>query len=332
MKILARPILVILLSAIASAAAAEQVERSFNQRFDVEPGARLELEHADGDAVITPWDQDAIEVDVIYKAEYRRVGVGRDPDLDVHFEQRGDTVRVIGDEKDAGGIGFFSIDEIEYVYRVRAPSWVELDLKGDDGNVEISGWQAEINVRNDDGDVSLSEISSPRTRLVCEDGDVEIEDFEGDLDLRADDGDVTVRDCRGERIRIDAEDGRVRVDRCEGGFEIATDDGDIELERLRADRLEVHTGDGRIEIEVAEALERLELDAQADDGDIVVTLGADVAATFDLSSDDGRIQVVADAVSIEDDRHQATGKLGDGSGSVRVRTGGGRISLQQAKR
>ncbi len=319
----------ILFLAVASSAVATEIDRSFHQRFEVQPGVRLELEHEDGKVVITPWNEAAIEIDVRYRVEYKRVGVGRDPDLDVRFEQRGDVVRVIGKESDVGGIGFFSTNEIEYVYRVSAPAYAVLELDGDDGDVEIDGWQAAIAIRNDDGDVRLSDLEVPRLRLDVEDGDVEITGFEGEMDLEVDDGDVTVRGCRGERIRIDGQDGHMSLDDCEGNFEISTDDGDVELSGLRAGRLEVRTGDGQVEISVDSGVGELDFEVSADDGDVDLKLGGGVSATFTLSSSDGDIRVDADALGLEKDRERATGRLGDGAGRIRVSTGGGRITLRQ---
>ncbi len=318
-----------LLLAAAPAAVATEIDRSFHQRFDVESGARLELEHEDGDVVITPWAENVIEVDVRYRVEYKRVGVGVDPDLEVRFEQRGGVVRVIGEEKSAGGVGFFSMNQIEYVYRVSAPAYVVLDLDGEDGDVEVSGWRGAITARNDDGDFRLADLQVPRLRLDVEDGDVEIEGCEGEMDLEVDDGDVTVRDCRGERIRIDGQDGRVRIDDCEGDFEISTDDGDVELSGLRAGKLEVHTSDGRIEIDIDSGLGRLDADVSADDGDVDLRLGDGVGADFTLSSDDGDIRVDAEAAGLEQGRKRATGRLGDGGGRIQVSTNSGRITLRQ---
>ncbi len=313
----------------APIASATEVDRSFNKRFDVEQGARLELEHEDGEVVITPWEENAIEIDVRYRVEYKRIGVGRDPDLDVRFEHSGEVVRVVGEERSSGGIGFFSSDEIEYVYRVSAPPWVVLELEGDDGDVEISGWQGAVTIRNDDGDVLLKDLRVPRLRLDLQDGDVEIEGFEGDMDLEVDDGDVTVSECRGERIRIDGQDGNIRLEDCEGNFELATDDGDLDLSGLRAGKLDVDTGDGRIEIGIDSSLGVLDVDVSADDGDVDLKLGDGVAGAFSLSSDDGDIRVDAEAGSLDQNRHRVSGRLGDGDGNIRVSTGSGRITLRQ---
>ncbi len=326
---LAPAILAVLFGFFASFASAAEVDRSFNQRFDVAEGARLELDHEDGEVLITAWDQDAIEVDVRYRVEYKRVGIGRDPDLDVRFEQSGDVVRVTGKERDAGGIGFFMMDTIEYVYRVSAPAWVTLDVRGDDGDVEIAGWRGAITLRNDDGDVYLSDLRLPRLRLDVEDGDVVVEGVLGELDFELEDGDVTVRDGRGERIRIEGEDGNIRLEDCQGDFDLSTEDGDIELEGIRAGKLEARTADGNIAIGLDGGWGELALDASTTDGNVDLELGAGVSGAFTLTTNDGDIRLDAEAADLSEDRRRVSGRLGDGAGNIRVSTDSGRITLRQ---
>ena len=165
---------------------------------------------------------------------------------------------------------------------MRAPRYVELDLTGEDGDVEIGDWDASITVRSDDGDVRLRDVRSPQVTVILEDGDLEIIGSTGELELTVDDGDVVLRDCRSERARIRAEDGEVRLDNCAGNFTIDVDDGDIDLRRLTATVLKLRSSDGRIEVELAAVTGDLDLDIETDDGDVVVKLAAGISARLDL--------------------------------------------------
>ncbi len=323
-------ILAILSIASASAAAGGEVERSFDERFDVAPGARLVLAHGDGELAVIPWDEDVISVEVRYRVRFRRVGLGSDPDLDVRFEQKGDVVRVTGEEKSTGGVGFFSKDEIEHSYRVQAPPYVELELTGDDGNVEIEGWEGPITLRTDDGNVHLRRIRSPEVSLQLEDGDLEIDGLEGRLEVTIDDGNVEVSDCKCERAKIETDDGDVRIERCAGSFKVSTDDGDMELDEITAGELELSTADGKIEVEIAAADATFKIDAEADDGDVVLKLAADVSAAYEITTDDGTIEVEAPGKGRERHSRRASGKLGDGGGEIRVTTNGGNVTLRQS--
>lgn len=322
--------LAVLSIASASTAAGTEVERSFDKRFDVKPGARLVLSHGDGELTVIPWDEDAISVEVRYRVRYRRVGLGSDPDLDVQFDQKGDVVRVIGKERSSGGVGFFSKDTIEHTYRVQAPPYVELELDGDDGSVEIEGWEGRISLRNDDGDVHLRRIRSPEVSLEVEDGDVEIDDLEGRLDVSIDDGNVEVSGCKCEKAKIEAEDGDVQVESCTGSFRVSTDDGDMELDEITAGELELTTADGTIEVEIAAAAATFTIDASADDGDIVLKLASGVSAEYEVRTDGGRIEVETSGEgSGRFDKH-ASGKLGAGGGKIHVTTNDGNVRLRQS--
>ncbi len=317
------------LAVCASAAAAGEVERSFSKRFDVEPPTRLELEHGDGSVEVTAWDENAIAVDVTYKVEFQRLGVGKDPDLAVDFEQRGEVVRVTGREQGHSGIGFFSTRELEYLYRVRAPRWVALELDGDDGDVAVSGWEAAIEVTLDDGDVRLNDIRGD-LRVDLEDGDLSVRGFAGELTVDLDDGDVRIKDCLSSRARIETEDGDVDLDGCAGNFDIATDDGDLDLAALTAGTVALSAADGNVEVEVVAVEGDLDLDVQTEDGDVDLTLGPGIGAAFELSSDDGAVEVGDGAEDLSRQRRRASGRFGDGAGKIRAATGEGRVSLRRS--
>ena len=91
---------------------------------------------------------------------------------------------------------FHSVQEHEYTYTIMAPSYVVLDLDGDDGDIEITGWRGDIDCALDDGDVELADVENGRTRIGLEDGDVAVDGLIGELVVSGDDGDVVLTDCR----------------------------------------------------------------------------------------------------------------------------------------
>ncbi len=330
----------------AAAAAAGEVERSFSERFDVAPGARLALRHGDGNVEITAWDEAAIAVDVTYRVKFLRIGVGSDPDLEVDFEQRGEVVRVTGRERGTSGIGF-SIAQRQHLYRVRAPRWVELELDGEDGEVAIEGWEAAINLRLDNGDARLDDVRGG-LRASLEDGNLTVRGLAGELTVRLADGDVRISDCQSERARIETADGDVRIsdcqserarietadgdvelDGCAGSVDVSTADGDLDLAGLVAGTVALTTADGDVAVEVVAAEGDLDLHVQTEAGDVDVTLAPGVGAAFDLTSEDGAVEVGTGAEDLSFGRRRATGRFGDGSGKVRVSTGEGQVSLRQ---
>ncbi len=311
---------------LAGAAGAVTVDREFHESFEVAPGAVLELRHGDGDVSITPWDREVIDVHVRYHAELTAIGIGTQPDFDVAFSQSGNTVRVEGREIGRRGIGFFTSREREHRYTVRAPAWVRLDLEGDDGDVVVKGWRADLDLEIDDGDVRLEDFQAD-ARLEAQDGDVVIAGFAGDLSIRLDDGDVTASDCRTPLLRLRAQDGNVDIDRCEGDFEISLDDGDLRMARLTAGALKVRAEDGSVDIELAAAA-ALDLDVVLDDGDVDLRLADGISATFSIETDDGSIRVTPESRVTSRTRHLVSGSIGDGAGRIRIQTADGDVTLR----
>lgn len=308
-------------------ASATRVDREFHETFDVARGAKLELIHGDGDVTIETWDKDVIEISVRYHAEVKGKGWSNEPDFEVDFEQSGNTVRVQGRETGHKGIGFFFSREHEYVYEIQAPDYVVLDTDGDDGDVEITGWRADIECNLDDGDLVLTDVRSEVTTISVEDGDVEIDGFTGQLDIKLDDGDIDISDCESSRLEIRAQDGDVMLDRCRGDFEIEIDDGVVHVTRATVSKLDVRAADGDVDLDLISATD-LDLYVSADDGDVSVRLGSEISASFSVETDDGSIRVSSDDWVVSRKDHRVTGEIGDGSGRIRIRTNDGDVTLR----
>lgn len=313
-----------------SAAAAEEIRRDYDRSFDVGPGDRLLLEHGDGDVEIAPWDRDVLEVKVRYRVDAVRIGIGWRGEFEVEFRQEGNTVRVTGKEPSSGGFGFFFSRGHEHRYEIRAPAYLGLELRGDDGDVTIGGWRGDLEVDLEDGDVVLSDVRNDRTGLRLDDGDVSVAGFAGKLSVLAEDGSVRLRDCELSGARIRLEDGDMVARDCGGSAYISVEDGDVNLTRFRAGTLEVLTGDGDVDLDLLRG-EDMEVDVRTRDGDVVVALEPGTSARFSVDTGDGRIRInLPDAAELVQGRREASGRLGDGRGRIRISTGDGSVSLLQA--
>ena len=314
---------------IALPLSAEEISRDYHETFDVKPGMQLVLEHGDGDVEISPWNQDTLEVDVRYRAHASNLGWSKSTDFKVEFRQDGDTISVVAHEPKRVNIGVSTYRENEYRFAISAPSYLELHLEGEDGDVEIDDWNGSIRLKLEDGDVEMSNIDAPRTEVILEDGDLEIDGIRGDIDIDCEDGDVEIFDCQTERGRIRAEDGDITVDRCQGSFEIAVSDGDAHLTEMTARNVDIRSGDGTIKLALLPS-EDLDVKVRVGDGDVVVDLDKDISAAFELETRDGRIRLMAEDVSnLQQDNRRTTGQIGGGDGSIYVRTDDGSVTLRQ---
>jgi DUF4097 and DUF4098 domain-containing protein YvlB len=314
---------------IAQPLIAEEIERDYHETFEIEPGMRLVLEHGDGDVEISPWNQDTLEVTVRYRAHASSVGWSKSTDFEVEFRQDGDTISIVAHEPKRVNIGVSSYREEEYRFAISAPSYLELHLEGDDGDVEIDDWNGPISMKLEDGNVEMSNVEAPRIEVILEDGDLEIDGIRGDIDIDCEDGDVEISDCQTERGRIRTEDGDITVDRCQGSFEISVSDGDAYLTEMTVRDMDIRSGDGTIKLALLPA-EDLDVKVRVGDGDVVVDLDQDISATFELETRDGRIRLMAEDVSnLQQNRRRTTGQLGSGEGAIYIRTDDGSLTLRQ---
>ena len=321
--------LVVAFVMMGSAAAVEEVERDFHETFEVREGMRLNLEHGDGGVSLKTWDRNQLDVVVRYHADVTILGFGRRKEADfvVDFDERGEEIRVIGRELGRGGfhIGINSMRRHEYTYTILAPSYLELE--GDDGDVRITGWRADIESSIDDGNLALEDIRADRISIQAEDGDLEARVIEGDLFLTSDDGDIRIFDCKISWGRFRLEDGDLEIDNCTGDFDIVSDDGYVQRRSIESSELDVRVEDGDIRLELVGG-EPDDINLESDDGRINVELDSSIALEFSLASDDGRITVdVPDGAVTEERRSFVSGELNGGGGRLRVRSSDGSVKL-----
>jgi len=313
-------------------AGAEEIDKKFHKSFPVKTGDALSLRFGDGNVTITPWDKDLLDVTVRYWADINLVGVrlgGRDA-FDVEFRQSGDTVYVIGKEPSGAALGFYNERVHEYFYEIHSPRTLRLDLEGDDGDLSIEDWAAEIGIRFDDGDVRLKDIAGGRTVLRGEDGDVKIEKLSGDLEVSLDDGDLTLVACDFRSCRVESEDGDVTVRQSGGSFDITVDDGNVVLERTKAQELKINTADGDIEVDLL-AGPTLDGELRTDDGDIRIDFEKGFSVSFHVSADEADyIQVDLNEIEgYKEDRQTKSGSIHGGTGRLRVQTSDGDVTISE---
>ncbi|MCK4511343.1 DUF4097 family beta strand repeat protein [bacterium] len=320
----------VMLLVIAGPADARLIQKDFDESFDVSEGVRLYLTHGDGDVTITPWTQDIINVKVRYRVDVEMIGWGKEPDFDVEFRSTDDAIYVAGKERDFPIVGYRRVQRHEYSYTISAPSYAILHLNGDDGDIVITDWNADIDCRLDDGDISLTDVSCDRVQLELDDGDVEIVRFQGSLKARTDDGDITVFDGQMKDVMMATDDGDIDVSESTGSFEIQLDDGDATLRTVDAEHLRMRGDDGNLVIELVGG-GAVDVDVLVDDGDVSLRLRADVSAMLEITMDDGSAKVdlpqITDLVAGEG---RVTGRLGDGEGSIRIQTDDGTVRIREA--
>jgi hypothetical protein len=317
----------VLFLAVAGAAEAKTMDKKFHEQFDAKEGTRLMLMHGDGDVTVTPWNRDVVDVHVRYHAEYSGIGVGGAADFDVEFRHDGRDIIVHGLEKGHTNVGIMVRKELDYTYTIQAPPWVELELDGDDGDVEVTGWRGEIECTLDDGDVALQDIRASSVEVGVQDGDVRIEDLRAELMIDSDDGDITLKDCAVDGCSIKLEDGDLEANDCAGDFLVSVDDGSVDFRRLETKKMRLRGADGNVSLSLVDSKAPL-LDIATDDGGVSVELERGTSAEFTIQTDDGGIRVDLEGMTnLTKGEHEVTGTVGDGRGKIRIRTADGNVTL-----
>jgi hypothetical protein len=315
----------------AGPAAAEEINKDFHQSFDVKMGDTLRLKHGDGNVKLIPWEDNVIDVKVRYRADIDAVGIrlGSRDDFVVEFRQTGSTVYVEGRETSRGTIGFYNKKRYEYVYEIHSPDYIKLDLSGDDGDVEISGWAAEIDCRIDDGDITMQNIEGDQTSIWGEDGDITIDDLTGELTIELDDGDVYLRGLDTPRCRLEGEDGDIEISVAEGSFDISVDDGNVTMRQISATGLLIRSNDGDIGVDLL-AGQKLDADIRTDDGDVTIDLEKGFSLSFHATADDtDYIRINLDDIeNYREDRVSKSGSIGGGNGRLKIETADGDITIK----
>jgi len=315
------------LASVSGDAAAARIDREFHERFDVQEGHRLVVGSGDGDVTITPWDEDAIDVNVRYLADIKKVGFGGPPDFDVEFDSGGDFVRVRGQFRSAGAAVFQSIHVHEYTYTIKAPPYVLLEIDGDDGDVQITGWRADVDCSVDDGDLTLDGFEGGSLDVSADDGDIHVINASGDIEISADDGDVYLRGCAPVNVAVSLDDGDLIATACGGGFSVATDDGDITLDLESAGAVSVNADDGDIEVSIASG-EAARVEVSADDGNVVVSLPGGASYSYMITTDDGCVRAeLPERDEHIHENHVVRGKVRGGGPTVRIGTNDGDVVL-----
>ena len=323
---------VLILFLVPGEALARTVDKRFHESFDVSPGVTLFLDHGDGDVTITPWDQDVVDVEIRYQGEIKGFGFGEKMDFQVKFHQSKSRVEVIGHEKGTASIGFMYRNLKHYSYTVHAPAYAMLELEGDDGDVRIEDWGAEITVRLDDGDLTLTNSSGERTDLRLEDGDARIAGVRGHLLVETDDGDIVLSDSEITRGKLKLEDGDLILRECRGNFQINVDDGDITMSRVKLGTAAIRSEDGDLELALLKS-DDMDLEIVTGDGSVNLVLENGISAKLSIRTDDGRISVdLPEVMNLERGSHHVTGDILSGKGKIQVNTDDGNVTVRGSGR
>ncbi len=213
------------------------------------------------------------------------------------------------------GVGLQEASGVDASLRLQSVSGriVVRDARGDVRALTGSG---ALSIRGVQGDVSAKTGS----------GGMEIAQIQGAIEAETGSGAVEISDARGKSISISTGSGAVEGEGLASDeVEVETGSGGIRLSRVSSPKIECDTGSGSIQLDVLSDIEEIELSAGS--GGVRLDLPGDLGATIDAATGSGTI--LADALQgrLSKNKRRYQGVIGDGGGSIEIKTGAGAIRI-----
>ncbi|MBI4725609.1 DUF4097 family beta strand repeat protein [candidate division TA06 bacterium] len=198
---------------------------------------------------------------------------------------------------------------------------------------EISSASGEISVWNLTGGCRLNTAS----------GEIEISGCQGENNLSSVSGDITASGCTEASLKINTAGGDIGINDCSGGLSFQTVSGDVSIS-LSGD-LQGQTVSGDIDIRT-EKIGQLKVSSTSGDiqfqgpleegsqaaintvsGDVSLILDKGSSAVIEAGTVSGDIECEPDLSGLRQGNRSLSGKLGDGKGSLDIKTVSGDITI-----
>jgi lia operon protein LiaG len=236
-----------------------------------------------------------------------------------HGFDRGHRVRIHGD-----GSGTEAFADL----RVLVPAGKRVAVYLAVGKMTATNVQGDLRLDVNSADVTASGIHGA---LVVDagSGDVRVTDVTGDLNLDTGSGNVEAAQVRGDNVLIDTGSGDVTIDHVEGRtLKISTGSGDANATAVKADDVTLDTGSGDVTLVLVAGGGSIYVDTGS--GSVTLTLPSVWGAEVVLDTGSGDIDLGGMAVTVRRlQRDHIEGRIGDGTGRLRVETGSGDVRLRK---
>lgn len=189
-------------------------------------------------------------------------------------------------------------------------------------------------VTNVDGDIRLSvasaTVTTEHTRgslsLDTGSGGVTVTDAEGSVNLDTGSGGLTVTGVHGDELDLDTGSGSVRG----GDIDVKTlkadvGSGGLRLTHVKAPRVDADVGSGGLELDLTAPVS--DLTVESGSGGVTLRLPAAQGADLDIDTGSGGVESDFAIQTNRVSRNHVRGKIGDGSGRIRIDAGSGHVRL-----
>jgi DUF4097 and DUF4098 domain-containing protein YvlB len=264
-----------------------------DQTVNVQKGSRVDLTSCAGNVIVKTWERDAVRVQGEHLNRTR-----------ISITPRDQVVLIAAEASGRSG-GSDAVD-----YELTVPAWINLNIDGDDCNMEITGLTGNVRAKTTDGEVVLRGLG----------GNVEAESV---------DGKITVDGGRG-KIHVSTVDDDIEISKASGEIVAESIDGDVKLSDLQATSIDASSVDGDVTYTGAlQASGRFQFTTH--DGSIMLFLPESTSATFGIRTFQGALHssLPLKAAGPVARGRRVTYTLGGGSAQVEIETFDGDVYMRK---
>ncbi|HKK92070.1 MAG TPA: DUF4097 family beta strand repeat-containing protein [Longimicrobiales bacterium] len=267
-------------------------------------------------------DADRLSVDVV-EVRGQNALVVRFPDDRIVFDRGVDgrgrtTMRVRDDGTWGGGMDLFGTDRVQIStggsgleawasVRVEVPGGRDADVHVGAGSITARGVSSDLFLDVSSGGIDVVGHEGD-VRADTGSGEIRLVDVLGSIDADTGSGDITIDGVTGDAIALD------------------TGSGDVRVLGAQAPEFSVDTGSGDVDMAVVGPVRTLEVDTGS--GDVTVRFATELDARVDIDTGSGGIDVdLAGLTTLQSERGEFSGVVGEGRGSVSIDTGSGGVRV-----
>ncbi len=307
--------------------------------YPIKTNGTLYLQTNDAIVNIQSGNTDVVQLKVERKIEGKKDNV----DFKFEIENNNGDLYIKEHKKSDYYISWTKI--ITYKVDIIIPIDINLKLKGDDDDYQITGVNGDIQLNGEDGNVKISNCNSKNMLIHLEDGDLFINECNTSLNIRLDDGnligtacnlinsdiitedgDISISGGTNSNIRVRTSDGDIVIDEGEGDFYVVSEDGDIHLNHIISNKLLVKTEDGDVYLSL-DSQDFGNYEISSEDGDINLQLKGEAKIVID--SEDADINAKSNKFSYvtNEKHHKILRTSSNSTAQVRILIGDGDVSL-----
>ncbi len=304
-----------------------------------------DLEHFDLTITGKQTDQCTITGRLCVQAESRMVAQSVIEELRVELVERGGMIKIAIKDPDM----YVDNYRVSGALFIHLPSRTGLDLSTTHGDCRVKGMGDHVRIKSTHGDLDFEKIQGAVTGITTH-GDIFIRDVRSPtIEAETTHGEIRLEECHSERVNLSTTHDPVTVGRCVVGIlEIRTTHDPIHLRDCRVREAFLGTGNGAIrgdlrgiesvrartshapiDLTLRDAHPNMVADLETTHNNIFFTQPSDFAGKLSLSASHGKVETTR-PMTIQgrlDDGH-LSGAIGEGSGSITLRTTHGNIMLQ----